>query len=270
MTKKRIVQILTVIALVVIIAGIYIVKQVNVSRSVSEPVLSSAVSASAEVLETSSYSGSFTVADLTVEYMTDKDCIILTLPSSVRTSQAEDFFSTLTGEWDYTISEREVRILSGNPDEDLELLIALVEEYVNQVKVKPLFVSSLDMEELRNEGLPVMIQFYTTSCIPCQSMMDDLKSFYAESYGKVRVVALNVEEHPEAAMDYPVMVVPTQIFLTASGENYVPSSRIKASVGNFVQFVYSDTGKPAWTVHQGVLSETQMKRITEDAGGFDD
>lgn len=111
-----------------------------------------------------------------------------------------------------------------------------------------------------------MIQFFSTTCVPCMSMMDDLRAFYSENYGRVKVVALNIEEYPEAAMDYPVVVVPTQLFFTSEGELYVPSSRIRASVGGFASFVYTDTQELAYVVHQGVLDKEQMERIAADAG----
>lgn len=141
---------------------------------------------------------------------------------------------------------------------------AAVEEPV--ADEQPLFVDEIDLEALSSDGLPVMIQFYSTNCVPCQSMMDDLKSFHASSQGMARVVAINVDEHPEVGREFPVIVVPTQLFLTASGEVYQPSQRIMASVGGFVRFTYADTGEDAYIVHQGVLSESQMRRICEDAG----
>lgn len=134
------------------------------------------------------------------------------------------------------------------------------------VEVEPLFVSSIDEEALRSSGMPGMIQFFSTTCVPCMSMMDDLRAFYSENYGRVKVVALNIEEYPEAAMDYPVVVVPTQLFFTSEGELYVPSSRIRASVGGFASFVYTDTQELAYVVHQGVLDKEQMERIAADAG----
>ena len=126
----------------------------------------------------------------------------------------------------------------------------------------------IDEDALRSSGLPVMIQFFSTTCIPCMSMMDDLRAFYAENYGRVKVIALNVNEYPEAAMMYPVSVVPTQLFFTADGENYIPSDRIRASVGNFAAYTYRDTGEIAYVVHQGILTQSQMKRITDEAGAM--
>ena len=164
-------------------------------------------------------------------------------------------------------------IVETQDDTEVEMLADTASDSIGQddaapesVEVEPLFVSSIDEEVLRSSGMPVMIQFYSTTCVPCMSMMDDLRAFYSENYGRVKVVALNIEEHPEAAMEYPVVVVPTQLFFTSEGELYVPSSRIRASVGGFASFVYTDTQELAYVVHQGVLDKEQMERIAADAG----
>ena len=62
-------------------------------------------------------------------------------------------------------------------------------------QAEPLFVTEIDEEALRSSGLPVMIQFFSTTCIPCMSMMDDLRAFYAENYGRVKVIALRIIFH---------------------------------------------------------------------------
>lgn len=157
---------------------------------------------------------------------------------------------------------------AGTADSATEAEITAMTAGTPAESAEPLFVESIDEEALRSCGLPVMIQFFSTTCVPCMSMMDDLRAFYSENYGKVKVVALNIEEYPEAAMSYPVSVVPTQLFLTASGENYIPSQRIIGSVGNFARYTYTATGELAYVVHQGVLTKSQMERITAEAGGM--
>ena len=157
---------------------------------------------------------------------------------------------------------------AGTADSGTEAEITALTAGTPAESAEPLFVESIDEEALRSCGLPVMIQFFSTTCVPCMSMMDDLRAFYAENYGRVKVIALNVNEYPEAAMMYPVSVVPTQLFFTADGENYIPSDRIRASVGNFAAYTYRDTGEIAYVVHQGILTQSQMKRITDEAGAM--
>lgn len=168
-----------------------------------------------------------------------------------------------------TVAEAEP-VSAGDPVSDIAAADESASDGVpdTAAQAEPLFVTEIDEEALRSSGLPVMIQFFSTTCIPCMSMMDDLRAFYAENYGRVKVIALNVNEYPEAAMMYPVSVVPTQLFFTADGENYIPSDRIRASVGNFAAYTYRDTGEIAYVVHQGILTQSQMKRITDEAGAM--
>lgn len=168
-----------------------------------------------------------------------------------------------------TVAEA-VPVFAGAPVSDIAAADESASDGVHDTvaQAEPLFVTEIDEDALRSSGLPVMIQFFSTTCIPCMSMMDDLRAFYAENYGRVKVIALNVNEYPEAAMMYPVSVVPTQLFFTADGENYIPSDRIRASVGNFAAYTYRDTGEIAYVVHQGILTQSQMKRITDEAGAM--
>ena len=168
-----------------------------------------------------------------------------------------------------TVAEA-VPVSAGAPVSDIAAADESASDGVHDTvaQAEPLFVTEIDEDALRSSGLPVMIQFFSTTCIPCMSMMDDLRAFYAENYGRVKVIALNVNEYPEAAMMYPVSVVPTQLFFTADGENYIPSDRIRASVGNFAAYTYRDTGEIAYVVHQGILTQSQMKRITDEAGAM--
>lgn len=219
MSRKRLVQIIVIVLIVIALAVLFFAKQSARSAELSQP----------EV----------------------------TLPAtSVVTEDHAD--SAIAGAQAVPDTEMPAGTASG--------IIAQDDAAPGSVEVEPLFVSSIDEEALRSSGMPVMIQFFSTTCVPCMSMMDDLRAFYSENYGRVKVVALNIEEYPEAAMDYPVVVVPTQLFFTSEGELYVPSSRIRASVGGFASFVYTDTQELAYVVHQGVLDKEQMERIAADAG----
>lgn len=212
--KKRTVQITVVIAIIIILALLFVLKRASTAAELSQPVLPATAQTAA--------------------------------PGAASQPEAEPVQTAAAAEE------------SLQPEED-----SASQEYAEP---EPLFVSQIDEEALRSSGQPVMIQFFSTTCVPCMSMMDDLRAFYSENYGSVRVVALNIGEYPEAAMSYPVSVIPTQLFFTSDGENYIPSQRIIASVGNFVQYTYRDTGELAYVVHQGVLTKSQMERIAADAG----
>ena len=156
--KKRTVQITVVIAIIIILALLFVLKRASTAAELSQPVLPATAQTAA--------------------------------PAAASQPEAEGVQTAAAAEE------------SLQPEED-----SASQEYAEP---EPLFVSQIDEEALRSSGQPVMIQFFSTTCVPCMSMMDDLRAFYSENYGSVRVVALNIGEYPEAAMSYPVSVIPTQ------------------------------------------------------------
>jgi thioredoxin 1 len=58
-------------------------------------------------------------------------------------------------------------------------------------------------------------------------------------------------------------VIPTQIFFNADGTPYVPSDDLGIEFGFYRM---KDTQKHVFTVHQGGLTEEQMRNILADMG----
>ena len=88
---------------------------------------------------------------------------------------------------------------------------------------------------------------------------------YEEMKGKVVIQYTDVWANPEAAQNYPVQVIPTQIFFDKEGKPFVPSDKLKKSIG-FTLYSSRDTGEHVFTVHQGGLTEEQMKEIFREMG----
>jgi thioredoxin 1 len=66
--------------------------------------------------------------------------------------------------------------------------------------------------------LPRLIDLGADKCIPCRMMfpvLDELKQEYA---GKLNVEFIDVWKNPDAAKQYGVEVIPTQIFYDAAGK----------------------------------------------------
>ncbi len=70
-------------------------------------------------------------------------------------------------------------------------------------------------------------------------------------------------KYPDAADNFPIQVIPTQVFINADGTPYTPSDDINVT---FDMYGYQDTGEHAFTVHQGYLSEDDMRTILADMG----
>lgn len=128
----------------------------------------------------------------------------------------------------------------------------------------PLTVTAVNIEEITAHGLPVIIDFGADSCIPCKEMAPVLVKLNEEMQGKAVIHFVDVWKNPEAAQDFPVQVIPTQIFVTADGKPYVPSDNL--SVAEFTMYSTRDTGEHVFTVHEGGLTEEQMRLILTDMG----
>jgi len=123
--------------------------------------------------------------------------------------------------------------------------------------------TSVDLETLTSYDLPIIIDFGSDSCIPCKEMAPVLETMNAEMQGKAIIKFIDVWENTEAADGFPLQVIPTQIFINADGTPYVPGDDIEME---FTMYSDDESGAHAFTVHQGGLTEDQMRAILADMG----
>ena len=125
---------------------------------------------------------------------------------------------------------------------------------------------AIDLDALAAYGLPIIIDFGSDSCIPCKEMAPVLETMNAETQGKAIIKFVDVWKHAEAADGFPIQVIPTQVLINADGTPYVPSEDMDDSGIEFSMYSYKETGEHAFTVHQGGLTEDQMRAILTDMG----
>lgn len=111
-------------------------------------------------------------------------------------------------------------------------------------RIKPTKAFSLDeIQQIVNEGKPVFIDFWQTSCGPCQTM-DGLINELADEYqGSLNVVKVNVANAPDAVAQFRVMSTPTFVLLNDS----------KRSL------------RPRWR-HSGMVKKDDLARLVEREG----
>lgn len=70
--------------------------------------------------------------------------------------------------------------------------------------------ASFDAEVLKHEGT-VLMDFYAPWCGPCKMLTPVLEKVAEDYKGKVKVVALNVDENNQTSINYQIMSIPTLI-----------------------------------------------------------
>ena len=67
-------------------------------------------------------------------------------------------------------------------------------------------------------GIPSLIDLGRTFCIPCKMMAPILEELKKEYAGRMHVEFIDVGDNPQAARKYGIRMIPTQVFLDASGK----------------------------------------------------
>ncbi len=119
--------------------------------------------------------------------------------------------------------------------------------------------TEIDFAALSEYGMPIIVDYGATSCIPCKQMAPVLEKLNAEMKDKAFIKFVDVWEYGSAANNVPIQLIPTQVFFNADGTPYIPSDSLKSSIGGF-KF------KNGFTIHEGGLTESQMRAILAEMG----
>ena len=106
------------------------------------------------------------------------------------------------------------------------------------VKVKKMeyrFTNENFDTEVMNSEVPVLIDFYADWCGPCKMMGPVVEELAKEYDGKVKVGKINVDEQPELAQKYGVLIIPYFAFikngeLVSDEMGAVPKDRLAAKL----------------------------------------
>lgn len=83
-----------------------------------------------------------------------------------------------------------------------------------------LVATSLNLENLKSYGLPMLIDFGSEGCMPCRQMKPTLIELNNELRGKAIIKYIDVWEYPEAADGFEFSLIPTQFFINKDGIVY--------------------------------------------------
>lgn len=122
----------------------------------------------------------------------------------------------------------------------------------------------IDFAELSKYGLPIIADYGAEACLPCKEMAFLLEKLNAEMEGKAFIKYVDVWKY-EASANVPVQVLPTQIFFKADGKPFVPSDVLAKEI-QFDMYLDKEGKEHAFTIHQGGLTEEQMREILAEMG----
>ena len=123
--------------------------------------------------------------------------------------------------------------------------------------------STIDLEQLKSYGLPMVIDFGADSCIPCKEMAPVLQKLNQEMQGKAIVKFVDVWKNKNAADDFPIQVIPTQFYFAKDGNPFVPKD---AKAMEMMLYTTRDTNKHVYTAHQGGMTEEQLRAVLKEMG----
>lgn len=74
--------------------------------------------------------------------------------------------------------------------------------------IKAVTDDTFDADVLKNDK-PVIVDYWAEWCGPCRQVHPVLEKIAAEHGDKIDIVKLNIEENPQTAQRYGIMLIPT-------------------------------------------------------------
>lgn len=136
-------------------------------------------------------------------------------------------------------------------------------DYANNPDFALHATKDFDLEQLKSYGIPIMLDFGADYCDPCKKMAPTLKELNRKLQGKAIIKYIDIMEYQKLAQDYPVMVIPTQVFFDSDGNPFEPSDPEGMRMN-----IYSirETGEHVFTTHEGGMTEEMILDVLKEMG----
>jgi len=70
-------------------------------------------------------------------------------------------------------------------------------------------MAKTNFQDLIDDGLPVLIDFYADWCGPCQALMPVIQEVKEELGDQVRIIKINIDKNEELAQQLEIRSIPT-------------------------------------------------------------
>ncbi len=86
----------------------------------------------------------------------------------------------------------------------------------------PVFGGEIDdqLANARKNGLPVLLEFGASWCIPCQLMQPAMNKVEQEYRGRLAVVIVDVDSYRDFIRKFAIRITPTLVFLDRNGDEF--------------------------------------------------
>lgn len=124
-------------------------------------------------------------------------------------------------------------------------------------------ITSLNMDELKKQNLPIVLNFSSSTCPPCREMEPTIHNLAKEYQGKIIIKIINIDANVSGIEDFPIRVTPTIFFFDKNGKPYSPT---QAPGVDLIKYTSKDTNEHLFTAREGILSEEEFRAIFKDLG----
>ena len=93
-------------------------------------------------------------------------------------------------------------------------------------------------EEIKNFGVPVIVDFYATWCNPCKMLSPVLEKVQEKFEGALKVIKIDIDENRDITAKYDIMSVPTLMFF--SGGELVRRESGFIPENELLEMIYKD------------------------------